>query len=495
MHDPHISKSNDLMGCPLLERTIKHYSSLHHILLIGEGDFSFSLALANAFWSAENMVSTSLDSKEEVLQFYISARVTLSNLESLGALILHGVDATRMEKHYMIRKMKFHRIIFNFPHAGFYGRQNDTTVIEKHRFLLKMLFENAKTLLSEFGEIHVTVKEKGASKKWELVKQAEECGLLLKESVQFTIADYPGYINRRGTPPNAGGVFFLGECLTYKFVLGPDLLYKCELMAIQMVLPNFYSETSAENFDFKAAILEAEHKRQVGMAGEMDKAYADKEFASQRNETLHQIAQAWRVKAKIAEKLDEALQLNEDAVKRKETNLNEIIFELESERQARNDAETENADLNVSLDHLKVILHKELNKNDELKRQRDEALRLNENAIKRTETSFKEAILELESEREARKDVETGKIHLEVSLYNLKAILMNQLNKNDELKRQSLRQMEEAGREKTNIAKHMQKGILFSLMSSGLAFVLYLLRRCKVRIKVAPRLSYTRRIL
>jgi hypothetical protein len=98
-------------------------------------------------------------------------------------------------------------------------------------------------------------------------------------------------------------------------------------------------------------------------------------------------------------------------------------------------------------------------------------------------------ILELESEREARKDVETGKIHLEVSLYNLKAILMNQLNKNDELKRQSLRQMEEVGREKTNIAKHMQKGILFSLMSSGLAFVLYLLRRCKVRIKVGSEIE------
>lgn len=41
---------------------MKHYSSLHEILLVGEGDFSFSLSLANAFGSASNIVATSLDS-------------------------------------------------------------------------------------------------------------------------------------------------------------------------------------------------------------------------------------------------------------------------------------------------------------------------------------------------------------------------------------------------------------------------------------------------
>lgn len=45
------------------EKWKKHYSSKHKILLVGEGDFSFSLSLATAFGSAHNLVATSLDSQ------------------------------------------------------------------------------------------------------------------------------------------------------------------------------------------------------------------------------------------------------------------------------------------------------------------------------------------------------------------------------------------------------------------------------------------------
>lgn len=45
------------------EKWRKHYSSRHRILLVGEGDFSFSLSLARRFGSAHNMVATSLDTQ------------------------------------------------------------------------------------------------------------------------------------------------------------------------------------------------------------------------------------------------------------------------------------------------------------------------------------------------------------------------------------------------------------------------------------------------
>lgn len=45
------------------EKWIKHYSSRHKILLVGEGDFSFAASLARAFGNASNMVATSLDTE------------------------------------------------------------------------------------------------------------------------------------------------------------------------------------------------------------------------------------------------------------------------------------------------------------------------------------------------------------------------------------------------------------------------------------------------
>ncbi|KAF8044648.1 hypothetical protein N665_7344s0002 [Sinapis alba] len=41
---------------------VTHYSSNHQILLVGEGDFSFSCCLATRFPSASNICASSLDS-------------------------------------------------------------------------------------------------------------------------------------------------------------------------------------------------------------------------------------------------------------------------------------------------------------------------------------------------------------------------------------------------------------------------------------------------
>jgi hypothetical protein len=49
-------------------------------------------------------------------------------------------------------------------------------------------------------------------------------------------------------------------------------------------------------------------------------------------------------------------------------------LDVEVERKTRKAIETEKASLGTMLDHLKVILNIELNKSDELKRQRDEVL-------------------------------------------------------------------------------------------------------------------------
>ncbi|XP_022717871.1 heavy metal-associated isoprenylated plant protein 41 [Durio zibethinus] len=112
------------------EKWVTHYSSNHQILLVGEGYFSFSLSLANAFASASNICASSFDSYDVLIKKYKNAKSNLENLEKLGASLLHEVDATNMKLHTDLAKRKFDRIIFNFPHAGFYGKEDNVHMIQ-----------------------------------------------------------------------------------------------------------------------------------------------------------------------------------------------------------------------------------------------------------------------------------------------------------------------------------------------------------------------------
>ena len=71
----------------------------------------------------------------------------------------------------------------------------------------------------------------------------------------------------------------------------------------------------------------------------------------------------------MVEQLDEAL----DAINRKEKILTNSIMEFEFEIQARMASKTKKANLNKSLNNLKLNLNKELNKNGELNREKYEA--------------------------------------------------------------------------------------------------------------------------
>ncbi|KAL9382879.1 hypothetical protein Peur_023202 [Populus x canadensis] len=78
------------------EKWVKHYSSKHQILLVGEGDFSFSWCLARSFGSGSKIVASSLDSYDVVIQKYKKAKTNLESLKELGASTLYGVDASSL---------------------------------------------------------------------------------------------------------------------------------------------------------------------------------------------------------------------------------------------------------------------------------------------------------------------------------------------------------------------------------------------------------------
>ncbi|WCJ32556.1 hypothetical protein M5689_013974 [Euphorbia peplus] len=206
------------------ERWFNHYSSNQQILLVGEGDFSFSTTMARHFRSAYNIVATSLDSYDTLVRKYKKAKVNLEILSMYGACTLHGVDATKMRLHMDLMMQRFDRIIFNFPHAGFRGREKDDHVIRRHKKLVLGFFKNASGLLRANGEIHVTHKTSHPFSCWKIPELAQRNSLGLIDCVDFKIKDYPGYKNKRGGRRfrKCDQTFPLGKCSTFKFRFFPS---------------------------------------------------------------------------------------------------------------------------------------------------------------------------------------------------------------------------------------------------------------------------------
>ncbi|CAN1190467.1 Uncharacterized protein At4g26485 [Linum perenne] len=135
------------------------YSSSQKILLVGEGDFSFSASLAISFGSsAPNIVATSLDSQEFLRTNYKKAMDNIAALRARCCVVLHELDATTMACNCYLSWQKFDRIVFNFPFAGFFKEENRESQIRKHQNLIRMFMENAKKMITETGEIHITHK-------------------------------------------------------------------------------------------------------------------------------------------------------------------------------------------------------------------------------------------------------------------------------------------------------------------------------------------------
>ncbi|XP_037493317.1 uncharacterized protein At4g26485 isoform X2 [Jatropha curcas] len=197
-----------------------HYSSRHTMLLVGEGDFSFSLSLARAFGSAHNMVATTIDTEENIKKKYRNGVANVRELEERGCLVLYGVDAKEMSQHFFLRTQRFDRIVYNFPHVGFLYHEGSYRQIQLNKGLIKGFLSNSRALLKgDNGEIHVTHKEGDPYDKWDLVKTAEKLGLVMYKTVPFNKNDYPGYKNKRAHGKLSDAPFPLGHCSTYKFKL------------------------------------------------------------------------------------------------------------------------------------------------------------------------------------------------------------------------------------------------------------------------------------
>lgn len=94
------------------------------ILLVGEGNFSFTRALVVhppaglEHLPPGNITATAYDKEEECYEKYPDAKEIVNVLKERGVEVLFGADATRLEKIPGLKGRKWDRIVWNFPHAG-----------------------------------------------------------------------------------------------------------------------------------------------------------------------------------------------------------------------------------------------------------------------------------------------------------------------------------------------------------------------------------------
>jgi 25S rRNA (uracil2634-N3)-methyltransferase len=140
------------------------------VLTVGDGDFSFSLALARLLKPSSTkstLVATSYEDKETLRRVYPDFDSTLDELESLGATLCYKVDATRIP---FSEVKKFHRICWNFPCTAISkGQDGQNDEMERNKELVRRFVENASRLLSPVdGEIHICHKTKPPFNHWKL---------------------------------------------------------------------------------------------------------------------------------------------------------------------------------------------------------------------------------------------------------------------------------------------------------------------------------------
>ncbi|EQC34412.1 hypothetical protein SDRG_08182 [Saprolegnia diclina VS20] len=189
-------------------KIVGNVADRHDVLIVGDGDLSFSLALATNL-GGQRIVATVYDSQAELLSKYPTASANIRGLQITHAEIHVGVDATALEKQDWILTKSFDRILFNFPHLG--GATEED--VQMNQDLLFRFFASARPFLkTPRGEIHVALRNTLFYNRWNIQAQAERAGYTLKRLDAFDINLYPGYeaqrthpASFRGEPPSTKG--------------------------------------------------------------------------------------------------------------------------------------------------------------------------------------------------------------------------------------------------------------------------------------------------
>lgn len=235
------------------------FGAYDHILLVGEGDFSFARSLVLEHGCA-NVTATSFDTEAEVKEKYPTFQAIETELAALTppVPIHHAIDATKVNTYKQLRCKRddddiieddddvadgeegkpkpdgYDIIAFQFPHTG--GLSTDVNRQVRANQALLVSFFNAcldcptpkkriqllqsqanptlpqiRPFLRMGGKIIVTLFEGDPYSLWNVRDLARHAGLKVVESWRFDWGQYPGYAHVRTLGAIEGGGAWRGE--------------------------------------------------------------------------------------------------------------------------------------------------------------------------------------------------------------------------------------------------------------------------------------------
>lgn len=212
------------------------------LLLVGEGDFSFTRSLIEeGYMKAENLIATSFDtsSAELELKYPHSFKENYAFLVENKVKVFFNIDATNLIKSFDLskrtpwtkvlgpswRNKSLQNIIFNFPHTGKGIKDQDRNIAEHQQLVIayfrscKKLFELVNTPILQsrtsynqgynssegygglspegYGKIILSVFTGEPYDSWMIKSLSKDCNLCVQRSHKFQWNLYPQYHHRR----------------------------------------------------------------------------------------------------------------------------------------------------------------------------------------------------------------------------------------------------------------------------------------------------------